>query len=1136
MPIRSAALALAAAGLTLLSVLAEGGGAVLAQTLQGTIRGRVVDPSGALVPGAVVTILNENTNVTVFDGLADRGGVFVAAQVVPGRYRLTVAAPGLKTTVIDNLVASVSQVATIDVIMQIGSTSERVTVSSNGEQLDRSTSNLSTVIAPSQVQSLPLQSRNVENLLTFIPGVIHGGSATQVNTIQLSINGSRTLNTEVLLNGVSVITAATGAPVQLPSPDGIDELRLLTSNAPAEYGRTSGAVLAANTRSGTSALHGGVYSLVRNEALDANSYFNKLRPTALPRGRDRYFQVGGSLGGPVLIPALYDGHDRTFFFVNYDRTIQLTPNTVSATVPTLAQRNGDFSGVESTTPIIDPATGKPFPNNRITGIDSAAAKIIALLPLPNTPGVLDAANDRAINNYVFQQTTQLDQLRLVARGDQTFGARGRLSLNFYRDKSQQPLVTVFRSSLLNSNYDCTCTDASVASADYVHTFTPRLVADFSMGFFRYSVFRNPPSRGLGVGAQLGIARLPLDQTPTLSIAGLSSIGSDANSNLTNITNTFTPYGTVTRTIGTHTFKLGASLRKNQFNSFNPSGFPNGNLSFTGEITSSTKAAGNPNNAFADFLLGRIKTGNYQVPMPETGRRNFNIGAFFQDDWRATPKLTINAGLRYEYESPVKIANDVYSRFDPGSGTLLAAGINASASLNIKTPKLNFSPRIGFAYSIDQKTVIRGAFGTFYGTILQNFGGQVAFPGFDVTQTYPNLGTGIAQPFTLAEGLSLMAHRDLRDPFAALRGATVAKPFTIPGVEYDQMPHIPMVEQYNLGVQRKLPLAFTVEVNYVGNHALHLPTTIPVNLVPLNAVDAVTLANTTSAAQAVKPYPNLSSWTVLRQVGSSNYNSLQMTLRRQFTSSLAVLSNYTYSKSLDDGSSIYNFSAPNGTANSQYPGIAALRERDYAVSSIDATHTVNVAVVYSSNFGPRILRGFHIAPVFVGQTGFPLNITQSNLFSNAAQQRPNGSARGLRIAPQVNGSSIQYLQSPLREGALNPAFPLTPSGPQYATINGVRTRIVASGLGDLPRNALRGPGEIQFDASVSKSFPVYRALSFQLRVDAFNVINHTNFIAPNTSLANANTASGKPYFNSPSFGQITSAQPPRQLQLVGRFDF
>jgi hypothetical protein len=298
---------------------------VYAQNTNATIRGQVLDPAGALVPDAQVVIVNKNTGVTVFNGKTDSAGAFVAPQVIPGTYKVTVSAAGLKDAVMDNLIATVAQVASVNINMQVGSTTEVVTVEARGEQLDRSTSDVSTLISPQEVQSLPLQQRATENLLAFIPGVAHGGAANQPSTSQLSINGSRTLNTEVLLNGVSTIVASTGTPATLPSPDGVDSFRVLTTNAPAEYGRTSGAVISVNTISGSNTYHGNLYFLLRNEVLDANQYFHKNTINAAtgavtPRNRDRFFQEGGSFGGPVRIPHLYNGHDKTFFFVNYDRT------------------------------------------------------------------------------------------------------------------------------------------------------------------------------------------------------------------------------------------------------------------------------------------------------------------------------------------------------------------------------------------------------------------------------------------------------------------------------------------------------------------------------------------------------------------------------------------------------------------------------------------------------------------------------------------------------------------------------------------------------------------------------------------------------------------------------------------------
>ncbi len=1120
-----------------------------AQNTNATIRGQVLDPTGALIPDAQVLVVNTETGVTVFRGKSDSAGAFVVPQVLPGTYRVTVDAAGLKESIINNVVATVAQVTSLNVQMQVGSVSDVVTVQSRGEQLDRSTSDVSTLIAPTEVQNLPIVQRSTENLLAFIPGVVHGGAADTPSTSQLSINGSRTLNTEVLLNGVSTIVASTGTPATLPSPDGVDQFRVLATNAPAEYGRTSGAVISVNTISGTNTFHGNLYYLMRNEAFDANSYFNKLKivngsPT--PRARDRFFQVGGSLGGPVWIPKIYNGHNRTFFFINYDWTITPSTTTLTETVPTAAQRTGDLSAAlqgqnaqGKSAPVIvyqpNGTTSAAFANNQVGPIDPAAAKILALLPLPNTTGTYDAANNRYTGNWVAQQNNTGHVLRLVTRVDEQITAKDRLSVNLYRYTTSTPNPITYNNPLLNTTWDCTCNDAWLPSVDYTRVWNPSVVTDLNMGFFRNAVYRNPPGAGMNAGQTLGIASLPLDQTPQITSPAFSSIGADTNTDQINITNTYTPFGTITKTVGPHTFKAGASLRKNEFNSYNPASSPEGTLNFDGSITNRGNS-GNATTGLADFLLGKIKTASYEQPMPPTGRRNYNLGIFFQDDWKVTPKLTVNAGIRWEYESPLTIANNVYSRFDPNTGTLLIAGKNASDSLNITTPKADFSPRIGLAYSINEKTVLRGAFGTFYGTIFQNLGGQVAFPGYDNNISYTNLGTAVAQPFSLSQGLPLSPASALNDPASSpsLLKATASSPYSISGVEFNQLNPMSLVEQWNFGVQRQLPLALTLEINYVGNHALHLPYVIPVNVVPINDVDAVTLANTTTATQSVKPYPTLSTWSVVDNVGTSEYNSLQVTVRRQFNTRLAVLSNYTFSKNLDDGSTIYNFSAPNGTANAQYLATGPDRERDWAVSNIDARHVLNIALVYTTG-GPWWLRGWHVSPVFTGHTGLPVNITQTNEFSNVTQQRPNGDSSHLKLAhPVLNGAALQYFDSPVTD----PNFPLTPSGPVYSTINGKRTRIVATGLGDVPRDSQRAPGEADFDASIAKDITLYRELKFQIRLDAFNVINHTNFTSPNSSLSVSTTTNSTVanFVNSSSFGQITGTQPSRRMQLSARFKF
>ena len=405
----------------------------------------------------------------------------------------------------------------------------------------------------------------------------------------------------------------------------------------------------------------------------------------------------------------------------------------------------------------------------------------------------------------------------------------------------------------------------------------------------------------------------------------------------------------------------------------------------------------------------------------------------------------------------------------------------------------------------------------------------------MTCNFANLGTAVAQPFSLSQRLPLTAVQNLSNPFAILAGATPATPINGIGTSLADLRHIPLIQQWNVGFQRQLPFALTLEVNYLGNFARHLPAGIGQNNVPLSQVDAVTLANNNLTTQLARPFPQLGTFANNIDVGRSSYNSLQASLRRRFNKHLALTANYTFAKSLDDGSTIYNFSAPNGTANAQYPSDVALRRADRAVSTIDVKHTMNVAATYTTP-GPWWLRDWHISSVFVGHTGLPVNITQ-NQGIPGANQRPNGDPSHLKLANAImnfglpGSTFVQYLMP-----ANDPNFPLMASGPVYATIGGVRTRIVPTGFGNVPRDTLRAPGEVNFDASVSKDFKLAEGLRFQFRMDAFNVLNHTNLLAPNTALTVTTTGGVASLNQSQNFGRITGAQGPRTMQVSARFFF
>jgi len=1101
---------------------------VTAQNLTATISGTVTDPSGSSISGAKVTITNKNTGVQAWSGTTDGSGQYVAPQLPVGTYTATAEQTGFKRAEVRDIILSIDQRASVNIVMAVGQISESITVSDKAAaRLETDNSSISTLITPSQVTDLPIPNRNITNLLALVGGVAHGGASTNVNTSQLSFNGSRTLNTEATLDGVSVIEAATGQIVVLPSPDALQEFRVLTSGYSAEYGRTSGATISLITKAGTNSFHGAVYELFRNEVLNANNYFNNAR--LLPRPQDRYNQFGGAIGGPVILPKLYNGKNRTFFFLNSENTIQTSPSTPSQTVPSAAFRSGDFSA--SPVLVYDPVTRTPFPGNKIplSRIDPAASKILALVPLQNTTGTADPQNSRFINNYVNPQVLGASYPKNTGRLDHAVNDRFRLYSSLHEWATNQPSAQFFNNALNNNGGDSEHTGYD-SSTDYTHIWTPTFITDFRFGYARWREFKDLPSSGINVQQVFGIARSPAPVAPHIAISGYPDLGSNSNSVQHNISNTFEFAGSATKVLAAHTIKFGAQLRKNQFNNFNPGGNFYGVYSFNGELTNSNLSGGNAVNGLADFLLGQIKTAQYDIPQPETGRRNFNAGVFVQDDWKVNSKLTVNAGVRWEYESPLRNVNNIYSRVDAVTGQLLVAGKNASETLNLETGKLNFGPRIGFAYSATPRTVIRSAFGIFYSQVMSNLGGSVTFPGFAVQQNFTNAGTGIAQPFSLSQGVPLIAVQDLANPLNLLKAVSITNPLS-PGAQFTDISHLPSVLQWNFGVQQDLGKGVIFDANYLGNHGTHLPISLTGNLPDFNQANQIAFAGNTAATQMARPFPTVGGIGGINDAASSSYHALQLRGRRQFSSSFAFQATYTWAKAIDDASGIYNFSQPNGLVSGQFPSL--FRSIDRSVSSFDLPQSFSVALQYTTR-GPWWLRNIQVSPIFIGQKGLPQNISQSNLFPGISSQRPNViGASGKVQLPEAyaNGTGIQYLIP-----AADPNFPLAPSGPLFVGSGATRTQVLPAGIGNLGRYTVREPGEINLDLSVSRRFSIGEHARLQLRADAFNSLNHTNLGPPSTSLSVTTNAAGRPVFNSSGFGLITSAASARFLQLVARIEF
>ena len=941
----------------------------------------------------------------------------------------------------------------------------------------------------------------------------------------MSINGSRTLNTEVLLDGVSVVENVTGQISPLPSPDALQEFRVMTSAYSAESGRTSGGTISVVVKSGTNAWHGGLYELFRNEDLNANNFFNNNR--AIKRPQDRYNQFGGTIGGPLWIPKVYNGRNKTFVFFNLDQTLQRVTSLPTNTVPSDAYKSGNFSG--ATIQVYDPTTGAPFPGNIIpsTRINPASAKVMALLPEPNIAGTVDVQNSRNINNYLNLQTLTNTTPKYTGRIDHTLGAKDRIFGTVGSWATNTPSAQTF-SNILNS----TATgyhNGYQASAGLTHIISPTFIADLRFGFNRWDEFAVYASQGTDVKSELGIGTQPAPVPPNLVITSWANMGPTSGSVKDNYSNTFNVNASATKVLARHTVKFGFEMRRNQFNTYSPASVFMGQYNFGGTITNKGSVGGNAINSLADFLLGTVTSASYEIPQPLTGRRNYNLGGYVQDDWRVNAKLTVNAGIRWDYEAPMSVVNDIYSRFDPTNGNLLVAGKNASDTLNLTTSKHNFQPRIGIAYTLNSKTVIRSASGIFYSQVMSNLGSSVQYPGYDVVQSFPQPGTGLAQPFSLSQGMPLIAVQDLSNPASILKNASLSSPVN-GGTSFSQINPLPSMLQWNFGVQRDLGKGMLLEVNYVGNHGLHLPLFMSANQPPFAQGTALALANTSTTTQAARPFPLIGAISGLYDAGTSTYHALQATGKRQFSTNLGFQVAYTFSKSIDDGSGIFNFSQPNGLTNGQFP--LYNRKLDRSVSAFDIPQSLTVAGLYRTH-GNKWIRDFSVSPIFVAQPGKPLTITQSNEYPGVTTQRPNvtGATGDVKLADWVsNGSGIQYLMLPTTAG-----FPLSPSGPIFIGSGASRTQIVSSAVGSLGRYTERAPGSVNLNVSVARTFRIREKASLQMRFDAFNAMNHTNFGSPTTSLTVA-TSGNNAIFNSPGFGLITSASSARFLQIVTRFTF
>jgi hypothetical protein len=1141
-----------------LSVLLPGVCAIylFAQAPTAELAGTVRDVTGAIIAGAAVTIVNEETGIK--RGVTtDERGSYTVPLLPPGYYRTSIQRTGFRSVERKGLVLHVNETANVDYVLEVGSINETVTVMGEAPLLETSQSSQGSVIDNAQVVNLPLNMRDPFTLAALTPGVQPGGGFFTPRVFQeqafqtnFSVNGGVSYQNDILLDGTSNTVPGHGQLAMTPSVDAIEEFKVESSNYSAEFGRSGGGIVNIVTKSGTNSLKGTVYEFLRNKALDANDFFSNR--AGLKRPPFVFNQFGFTVGGPVLLPKVYDGHNRTFFFFAYEGARARRASFAAETVPTGTMRQGDFSDLKTAdgqaisiyNPFSTRVAGSsyvrdPFPGNRIpaTMLDRVAINASKYYPLPNQ------ATTAVANNYLVNASQQNDLDTWQWRIDHNISANNRLFVRMSRDQMMDVEPNFYGNIANDSNtYSGSVQPDWHATISDTHNFGPRNLLDVRAGFARNGFDRRPISAGFDP-TQLGFPAL-LARTaqvlyfPTIQPQGYSGIGARSNDLffLGADTYSFLPQLTLIR--GRHTIKLGADFRILRHNTFNAAS-PVGTYSFSKGFTQgpdplrSTLTAG---DAYASMLLGAMSGGTTQVKAYTSWETKYSAG-YVQDDFRVNSRLTLNLGLRYDYETPRFERFNRLSWFDYNApspisqqvgipnlrGGLAFAGVNGNPRGWNNPDRNNFAPRFGFAFQALKKTVIRGGYGISYlpgGTNDNGYGaGQ---DGFSVTSSLIASADGGLTPATL---LSNSWENGISQPTNSSLGLMTLLGQNVRGDP--RWVRIGYVQQWNLSLQREIPGHVLVETTYVGSRGVKIPVTFQLNQLPdeylslgprlldqvANPFHGLVSAGTLSLpsitrGQLLRPFPQFTAVSFNQNdAGSSTYHAFQARIEKRFAQGLTILASYTNSKLISDTDSLKSFVGNDFSPGNQDNNNLRLER---AVAPQDVPQRLVVSYIYELPFGKgkpllssgrlanTVLGGWSVASITTLQSGRPLALS-------TATNNTNSYGGGSR--PNNNGHSA-YLDSSQR--SLSLWFNTSVFSQQDPFTFGNTGRLLPD---------VREAGVRNFDFSMQKNFSVTERLRAQFRGEFFNIFNMPQFGRPGTVLGN------------PTFGVISSqANSPRQIQL------
>ena len=1122
----------------------------VSQAVYGNIIGTVEDPSGASVPIASVTVTDADRGTT-YRATTNSSGNYEQTHLLAGHYNISVSASGFNTFEATAEV-QIDAATRVDVRLGLQGTSSAITVTAETPLLKVDRADVSTTLSAAELGSLPVLNRNLTGLLLITPGTQlndwqHASSENPQSGYQIDVNGQQFTSNGFLLDGTENNSSILGIAVVNPNIDSLQEFKVTTSNYDAEFGSVSGALLQATTRSGTNGYHGSLFEYLRNDFFNASDRFSG---HTLPL---RWNEFGGSLGGPIR-------KDRLFFFADYQGTRRRRAASVITSVPTAAERSGDLSGllgdficadgstsatgcaapaVVTTTEgtlaaaragmVFDPTTGNPDGSGRsaissggqvnvLPAVPTAVTNILNLLPLPNT-------NVGSIaNNYVATGSEKFDSAQVDGRIDYNFSEKthvfGRYTLADFNKAAPGAFGNEAGGPALNGiNFAGKSLGRNQSlSLGATYTFSPKLIADFRFGFYRYRVRVQPNGVGTTPAKDAGFPGLNVGSAETSGMPAFYINGNggfnfgyalgvnQCNCPLKETENHFQWVSNWTKTTGNHTTSWGADIRRAQQQRIPSDSHRSGEITFSAGVTGNstldqlTNGAANTGAGLASFLIAepsnfaRYFTGIGFHP----GLRQTRLFFYAQDSWRATQKLTLNYGLRYENYLPQTAASrGGAGSFDPNTGEVLVAAYGSvPANMGVKPYNLGFAPRIGIAYQLSEHTVLRGG----YGRSMTPAGLGAVFgqaPDYDPPITNPqqvNQNNNYVPVFSLLSGPPLPANPPIgaNGRYPLPNGLNVFYFFNPPN-SY----RIPLADSWNLAIQHELTRSLTAEVAYVGNVGRHLYVNPNVNAAapPSPNSDPATWGDFNSRRLFFRKFGLQQGIYEICNCDNSSYHSMQVKVQKRASHGLDFLLTYTYGKAM---------------ANTETGGVFSNNlnwRQDHGPANFDRKHAVTIAHVWELPIGRGrrwggdsrkafdfILGGWDFSGVSIFESGLPFTPTVSNaplLFADFNSVRPD----------LIGNANVP---SPSANLWFDPAAFVAPQ--------------TVGTQGNVRHNSFRGPRFNQMDLALAKVFTIAEGKSLEFKWENYNATNHVNLANPN------------PTVDVEGAGQITAAADMRQMQF------